>query len=57
MNRRIVQTRYANQEREVLQTVIVYEPGVSKQRIKEEQNHIKRHDVLIQRDGLYEYKK
>lgn len=56
MNRRIVQTRYANHEREVLQTVIVFESGVNKEGAKQELSTEKKHDVLIYRDGFYAYK-
>jgi hypothetical protein len=57
MARRVVETKAASIDRELLQVIVVYEEGVKKSDIRQESRLTKRHGVLIQRlAGGYEFK-
>lgn len=55
MTRRVIEQIRQSVDRELLQTVIVYEPGVNKQMAKAESRYSKRHKVLLQRGNVYEF--
>ncbi|MGG3571073.1 hypothetical protein ABES80_01035 [Bacillus gobiensis] len=56
MSRRVVITQAATLDRETLQVITVYEEGLSKQDVRNENPYSKKHGVLYQAGGDYEYK-
>ncbi|WP_102274066.1 MULTISPECIES: hypothetical protein [Cytobacillus] len=56
MARRVVETNAASLDRELLQVIVIYEEGVSKQDIRKENPYSKKHGVLYQAAGAYEFK-
>lgn len=56
MARRVVETVAASLERELLQVITIYEEGISKQDIRKENPYSKKHAVMYQSAGAYEFK-
>lgn len=56
MIRRVLEQGYNSVDRERLVSITVYEPGVNKELAKSENQFSKRHAVLVERDGEFEFK-
>ncbi|MEK4922002.1 hypothetical protein MKX78_08810 [Cytobacillus sp. FSL R5-0569] len=56
MARRIVETNAVSLDREKLQVVVIYEEGILKQQIRNENPYSKRHGVIFHSAGAYELK-
>ncbi|MGM9925189.1 MAG: hypothetical protein ACI35R_13170 [Bacillus sp. (in: firmicutes)] len=57
MTRRILEQGYHTVDHERLTIVTIYEPGVNKEHIKQENGFSKRHNVLIPVNDSYEFLK
>lgn len=55
MTRRVIEQVRQSVDRELLQVVVIYEPGVNKQTAKAENRFSKRHKVLIGHGNSYEF--
>lgn len=55
MTRRVIEQIRLSIDRELLQTVVVFEPGVNKQKAKAENRYSKRHKVLVPYGKSYDY--
>lgn len=56
MIRRVVEHAATSKDREKLKIITVYESGINKEQVKEMNQYTKKHGVLIQRSGKYEFK-
>lgn len=56
MIRRVLEQGYHTIDNERLVTITVFEPGVNKQAVRQENQFSKRHKVLIERNGEFEFK-
>lgn len=56
MIRRVVEHTALSPDRERLKVVTVFEPGINKERAKKMIGYSRRHYVLINRKGDYEWK-
>lgn len=57
MARRVVETNAVSLDRELLQVLVIYEEGVSKQDIRKESLLTKKHAVLYKKTAVeYEFK-
>ncbi|MBS4191773.1 hypothetical protein KHA94_16405 [Bacillus sp. FJAT-49705] len=56
MTRRVVETNGISLDRERLQVIVIYEEGISKQDIRKENPFSKKHSVLYNASGAYEFK-
>ncbi|MEC1714726.1 hypothetical protein [Schinkia azotoformans] len=56
MARRVVETKAVSLDREVLRVVVIYEEGIKKSEIRDENPYTKRHHVLYQAGAGYEFK-
>lgn len=56
MIRRVLEQGYHTVDNERLMTITVYEPGIDKKTVRQENPFSKRHKVLIERNGEFEFK-
>lgn len=56
MIRRVLEQGYHTIDNERLVTITVYEPGINKKAVRQENPYSKRHKVLIERNGEFEFK-
>ena len=56
MIRRVLEQGYHTIDNERLITITVYEPGVDKKAVRQENPYSKRHKVLVERNGEFEFK-
>lgn len=55
MIRRVVAHKAVTTDMEMLQVVTVFEPGINKEQARKANEYCKKHDVLVDRDGNYEW--
>lgn len=56
MIRRVVEQTYHSIDYEPLARITVFEPGVNKEQIKAKNIFRKRHDVLVENGGKFDFK-
>ena len=56
MIRRVLEQGYNSVDRERLVRITVFEPGVNKESVKVENQFSKRHAVLLEQEGRFEFK-
>ena len=56
MIRRVLEQGYHTIDNERLLTITVYEPGVDKKTVRKENPYSKRHAVLVECQGKFEFK-
>lgn len=56
MTRQVVEHTSVSRVHGKLTVITIYENGISKEQIKRMNQYTKKHDVLIHRNGLYEFK-
>lgn len=55
MTRRVVHHKAMSVDREELNVITIYEPGIKKEDIKKMNKYSKRHGVLVKRGHFYDY--